>query len=63
MHAYWDAPRYVKNLEAGLMQIWERFLAGKKPDNIEVVESLEASSGTFDQTLIDIPSDIIHDEL
>ena len=63
MHAYWDAPRYVKNLESGLIKIWERFLAGEEPDNIEVIESPEASSGTYDQTLIDIPSDMSHDEL
>ena len=64
MHPYWDAPRYVKNLESGLNAAWERFLAGKEPDTIEVVESSEASSGTYDQTLTDTPSDMRdHDEL
>lgn len=64
MHPYWDARRYAKNLEAGFMAAWERFLAGKEPGTIEVIESLETSRGTYEQTLIDNPSDRKdHDEL
>jgi len=65
MHPYWDAPRYVKNLETGLIAAWERFLAGKEPDVIEVVESAEASKGTYDQILKANPSDKAsdHDEM
>jgi hypothetical protein len=64
MHPYWDAPRYVKNLESGLMAAWERFLAGEEPGTIEVVESLEASRGTYEQKLVDNPSEKKdHDEL
>ena len=64
MHPYWDAPRYAKNLESGLMTAWDRFLAGEEPRTIEVVESLEASRGTYEQTLMRNPSDRNdHDEL
>ncbi|MGK3754578.1 MAG: hypothetical protein ACI8RD_006887 [Bacillariaceae sp.] len=65
MHPYWDAPRYAKNLESGLIAAWERFLVGKDPDVIEVVESMDASSGTYDQILKDNPSNRAsnHDEL
>jgi len=64
MHLYWDAPRYVKNLESGLITAWERYLAGEQPRTIEVVESLEASRGTYAKTVIDNPSDRNgHDEL
>ena len=64
MHPYWDARRYAKNLESGLMAAWKRFLAGEKPGTIEVVESFEASKGTYEQTLRDFPSDKkVHDEL
>lgn len=64
MHPYWDARRYAKNLESGLMAAWNRFLAGEEPGTIEVVESLEASKGTYDQTLKDFPSERKgHDEL
>lgn len=64
MHPYWDAPRYAKNLESGFMEAWDRFLAGEEPRTIEVVESLEASRGTYEQTLMRNPSDRNdHDEL
>jgi len=64
MHPYWDAPRYVKNFESGLMTAWERFLAGEEPRTIEVVESLEASRGTYEEKLVNNPSDRKdHDEL
>jgi len=64
MHPYWDAPRYVKNLETGLLAAWERFIAGQEPDTIEVVESTETSRGTYEETLINNPSDRLdHDEL
>jgi protein O-GlcNAc transferase len=64
MHPYWDAPRYVKNLESGLIQAWDRFLAGQEPDVIEVVESEEAARGTYDDVLAKNPSDKKdHDEL
>jgi len=65
MHPYWDAPRYVKNIESGLIAAWERFLAGKEPDVIEVVESPETSKGTYDQILTANPSDKMndHDEM
>ena len=65
MHPYWDAARYVKNLESGLEQAWERFLSGQEPAVIEVVESEEASRGTYDDVLTKHPSDkvVAHDEL
>lgn len=65
MHPYWDAARYVKSLESGLVQAWERFLSGQKPAIIEVVESEEAARGTYDDLLQKYPSDRIttHDEL
>lgn len=64
MHPYWDAPRYAKNLESGFIAAWERFLAGDEPRTFEVVESLEASKGTYEQTLRENPSDRKdHDEL
>merc|ERR1712238_175882 len=65
MHPYWDAPRYVKNIESGLTVAWERFLAGKEPDVIEVVESPETLKGTYDKILIANPSDKVsdHDEM
>ncbi|OEU10643.1 O-linked N-acetylglucosamine transferas-like protein [Fragilariopsis cylindrus CCMP1102] len=63
MHPYWDAPRYAKNLESGLIAAWERFLAGKDPDVIEVVESTEASRGTYDQILEDNPSNRASDHV
>jgi len=48
-----------------LIAAWERFLAGKEPDVIEVVESAEASKGTYDQILKANPSDKAsdHDEM
>mmetsp|Transcript_64687 Transcript_64687/g.131552 ORF Transcript_64687/g.131552 Transcript_64687/m.131552 type:complete len:825 (+) Transcript_64687:183-2657(+) len=64
MHPYWDAARYALNLETGLLMAWDRFLAGKPAGTIEVVESFEASRGTYDQKLRDNPSDRQgHDEL
>ena len=65
MHPYWDAPRYVKNLEAGLLLAWERFLAGQPPEHITIEESEEARRGTYDEVLINNPSDRKkdHDEL
>ena len=57
MHPYWDAPRYVKNLESGLMTAWELFLSGEEPRSIEVVESSETSKGTYEETLVNNPSD------
>lgn len=65
MHPYWDAARYVKNLEAGLIMAWERFLAGQPTDVIEVVESAENAKGTYEDFLEKNPSDRIvgHDEL
>jgi protein O-GlcNAc transferase len=65
MHPYWDAARYVKNLESGLMQAWERFLSGQEPAIIEVVESEETARGTYDDFLQKYPSDKVttHDEL
>ena len=64
MHPYWDARRYVKNLESGLLTAWDRFLVGEEPRTIEVVESLETSRGTYEQTLKEFPSDRKdHDEL
>jgi hypothetical protein len=64
VHPYWDAPRYVRNLESGLIEAWERFLAGKEPDVIEVVESEETAKGTYDELLLSTPSDkMVHDEL
>ena len=64
MHPYWDAPRYVKNLESGLLAAWDVFLSGEEPRSLKVVESLEASRGTYEQTLIEKPSDLRdHDEL
>ena len=64
MHPYWDARRYAKNLESGLLAAWERFLTGEEPGTIEVVESSEALKGTYERTLRDFPSDKEdHDEL
>lgn len=65
MHPYWDAARYVKNLESGLIQAWERFLSGQEPGIIEVVESDEAARGTYEDFLQKYPSDRVttHDEL
>jgi protein O-GlcNAc transferase len=57
MHPYWDAPRYAKNLESGWFQAWERFLSGQDPEDIIVVESEEAARGTYDDVLINNPSD------
>jgi hypothetical protein len=65
MHPYWDAARYVKNLEAGLIIAWERFLSGQEPGIIDVVESEEAARGTYEDYLKRNPSDriLVHDEL
>ena len=65
MHPYWDAPRYAKNLESGWSEAWDRFLAEREPEDITVVESEEAAQGTYDEVLINNPSDrtSIHDEL
>jgi protein O-GlcNAc transferase len=66
MHPYWDAPRYVKNLENGLFQAWDRFLSGLEPAEITVVETPEAARGTYDDLLEQHPSDPEprqHDEL
>jgi len=57
MHPYWDANRYTQNLLSGFTQAWERFLAGQEPEHIVVVESEEVAKGTYDQVLIDLPSD------
>ena len=57
MHPYWDAPRYAKNLESGWFQAWERFLSGQAPDQIEIVESEETTLGTYEEVLINNPSD------
>ena len=58
MHPYWDAPRYAKNLENGWFQAWERFLTGQEPVDITIVETEEASRGTYDEVLINNPSDL-----
>jgi hypothetical protein len=66
MHPYWDAARYVKNLETGLLLAWERFLSGQTPDVIEVIESEETTRGTYEDYLMQYPSDrvpVLHDEL
>ncbi|KAG7348948.1 glycosyl transferase family 41 protein [Nitzschia inconspicua] len=64
MHPYWDAARYVRNLETGLIMAWERFLSGQPADVIEVVESEETARGTYEDFLQQNPSDRIrHDEL
>jgi hypothetical protein len=64
MHPYWDAARYVKNLETGLLLAWERFLSGQTPDVIEVIESEETAKGTYEDYLLQYPSDrTLHDEL
>ncbi|KAG7338568.1 glycosyl transferase family 41 protein [Nitzschia inconspicua] len=64
MHPYWDAARYVRNLETGLIMAWERFLSGQPADLIEVVESEETARGTYEDFLQQNPSDRIrHDEL
>jgi protein O-GlcNAc transferase len=34
-----DTPRFVKNLEKAYKRMWEIFLAGEKPQQIQVVES------------------------
>lgn len=64
MHPYWDAPRYVTNLESGLLQAWDRFLSGLEPAEITVVESF--GQGTYDEFLEQHPSNPKrkrHDEL
>ncbi len=66
MHPYWDAARYVKNVESGLFQAWDRFLSGLEPAEITVVESAEAAQGTYNDFLEQHPSDPKpkgHDEL
>lgn len=66
MHPYWDAARYVKNLESGLFQAWDRFLSGLEPEEITVVESEHTAQGTYDEFLEQRPSDPkqdSHDEL
>jgi len=66
MHPYWDAARYVKNLESGLFQAWDRFLSGQEPAEITVVESEETAQGTYDDFLEQCPSEPepkVHDEL
>jgi protein O-GlcNAc transferase len=64
MHPYWDAPRYAKGLQQGLLMVWDRFLSGQDPAHITVVESEETARGTYDDVLINNPSDrISHDEL
>jgi protein O-GlcNAc transferase len=63
MHPYWDAARYTKNLESGLLQAWDRFLSGEQPADIYVVESDETRRG-YDYVLRANPSDKPnHDEL
>jgi protein O-GlcNAc transferase len=62
MHPYWDAPRYVKNIETGLHMAWDRFLSGQEPDHLTVVESEEAARGTYDELLINNPSDPVDDD-
>jgi protein O-GlcNAc transferase len=57
MHPYWDAARYTNNLQTGLMEAWGRFLSGQPPEHITVVESEEAKRGTYDELLIQHPSD------
>jgi len=56
MHPYWDVPRYVKNFQTGLRIAWDKYLAGKDPDHIEVEESEAAKMGTYDEVLIENPS-------
>jgi protein O-GlcNAc transferase len=64
MHPYWDAARYTKNLENGLLQAWDRFISGVQPADIYVVESDDTRRGTFDDLLHAHPSDRpVHDEL
>lgn len=66
MHPYWDAARYVRNIESGLFQTWDRFLSGLDPADITVMESEETARGTYDDYLEAHPSDARkdrHDEL
>jgi hypothetical protein len=66
MHPYWDAPRYARNLESGLLEAWDRFLSGLDPTEITVIESEEAARGTYDDYLEAHPADPQregHDEL
>jgi protein O-GlcNAc transferase len=66
MHPYWDAPRYARNLESGLLEAWDRFLSGLDPAEITVIESEEAARGTYDDYLEAHPADPQregHDEL
>jgi protein O-GlcNAc transferase len=65
MHPYWDAPRYAKNLETGLLMAWDRFLSGQDPEHITVEESEETARGSNEEVLINNPSDRtdVHDEL
>eukprot|EP00980_Cylindrotheca_fusiformis_P017588 scaffold5517_cov135-Cylindrotheca_fusiformis.AAC.18 len=57
MHPYWDAPRYTKGLQEGLLMAWDRFLAGQDPAHITVVESGDTSRGSYDDVLMANPSD------
>eukprot|EP00978_Attheya_sp_CCMP212_P017605 scaffold47140_cov51-Attheya_sp.AAC.6 len=51
MHPYWDVPRYVKNFENGLTQAFDRYLAGKPPAHIDIVEDERTKRGSFDVDL------------
>jgi hypothetical protein len=52
MHPYWDVPRYVKNFENGLKQAFDRYLAGKPPAHIDIVEDERTKRGSFDVDLV-----------
>ena len=62
MHPYWDAPRYVKNIETGLFMAWDRFLSGLEPDHLTVVESEETKKGTYEDIILKNPSDPVDDK-
>mmetsp|Transcript_7651 Transcript_7651/g.11169 ORF Transcript_7651/g.11169 Transcript_7651/m.11169 type:complete len:166 (-) Transcript_7651:2747-3244(-) len=55
MHPYWDVARYVKNFQSGLQESWDRYLKGLQPDHITVVETEEATRGTYDEELLANP--------
>jgi len=57
MHPYWDVPRYVQNFQTGLTMAWQNFLDGLPKDHIHVTESEETREGTYDDVLIENPSE------
>ena len=63
MHPYWDVPRYVKNLETGLLSAWGRFIDGLAPDHIWIQETDAAAKGTFDEEIAQHPPNGPRDEL